>query len=90
MVMKKSILQGSGILVILVLVLAFGLEAEEKKGPSSEISEKRSDIVTIDTLKSFGPLERPEVIFFHDLHTMIEVVEDSSRHGLGQTEKFRV
>lgn len=31
--------------------------------------ENRADIVTIDTMKMFGDLERPEVVFLHDLHT---------------------
>ncbi|MDM8524399.1 cytochrome c3 family protein, partial [Desulfococcaceae bacterium HSG8] len=29
----------------------------------------RADVVTIDTMKIFGELERPEVVFLHDLHT---------------------
>jgi len=69
MAMRKSPLQWSGILVILVFVLAFGLEANETKKQSGEVLDQRSDIITIDTLKSFDVLERPEVIFFHDLHT---------------------
>ncbi|MCP4112097.1 MAG: cytochrome c3 family protein [Desulfobacteraceae bacterium] len=30
---------------------------------------KRADAITIDTLKIFGDIERPEVVFLHDLHT---------------------
>jgi Class III cytochrome C family len=30
---------------------------------------ERADVITIDTLASFGPLERPVVIFPHDQHT---------------------
>ncbi len=30
---------------------------------------KRADVITIDTLKIFGDIERPEVVFLHDLHT---------------------
>lgn len=30
---------------------------------------KRADLITIDTMKAFGELERPEVVFPHDLHT---------------------
>jgi len=69
MAMRKSLLQWFGILIILIFVFAFGLEANEKKDQSGEVSTQRFDIVTIDTLKSFGALERPSVIFFHDLHT---------------------
>jgi hypothetical protein len=36
----------------------------------SDITEQpRSDIIVIDTLKAFGPLERPPVTFLHDQHT---------------------
>ncbi|MFC1679084.1 sulfate respiration complex hexadecaheme cytochrome HmcA [Elusimicrobiota bacterium] len=30
---------------------------------------ERADVVTIDTIAEFGPLERPPVTFLHDLHT---------------------
>ncbi len=59
----------SKILVMLLFILVLGIEAKEIKGQSGEIREQRADIITIDTLKSFGVLERPEVVFLHDFHT---------------------
>ena len=38
-------------------------------GPQKEAPPSRADIVTIDGLKAYGPLERPAVRFFHDRHT---------------------
>jgi hypothetical protein len=69
MAMRRSLLQWSGILVVVVLIFALGIEAKGTTEPSGENSDKRADIITIDTLKSFGALERQEVTFFHDLHT---------------------
>lgn len=57
------------ILFTLGLVLALGSMAKEENKQFDETSNQRSDLVTIDTLKSFGSLERPEVIFPHDSHT---------------------
>lgn len=35
----------------------------------AELSAKRADVLTIDVLKVFGPLELPPVYFQHDAHT---------------------
>jgi len=75
MTMRKSLLQWAGILVVPVLVLVLSLCIEAKE--TSEILEHRSDLITIDTLKSFDVLERPKVIFLHDLHT--EALEKSNK-----------
>mmetsp|Transcript_22182 Transcript_22182/g.10602 ORF Transcript_22182/g.10602 Transcript_22182/m.10602 type:complete len:548 (-) Transcript_22182:4978-6621(-) len=40
----------------------------EEKGIKAD-DKKRADIISIDTLKIFGDLERPPVPFFHDQHT---------------------
>lgn len=57
------------ILFILGLILTICIQAKEDNSQSYETSNQRSDLVTIDVLKSFGPLDRPEVVFSHDLHT---------------------
>lgn len=50
-------------LIAVVSVCGIALaDLEETKGP-------RADIISIDTLKVFGDLERPEVVFLHDKHT---------------------
>jgi hypothetical protein len=71
--MKKSVLPWAGVLVVSVLFLALCIEAKD----TGEILEHRSDLITIDTLKSFDTLERPEVIFLHDLHT--EALEKNNK-----------
>ena len=71
--MKKSVLQWAGILVVFIFVLTLCIEAKD----TSEILEHRSDLITIDTLKSFDSLERPKVIFLHDLHT--EALEKNNK-----------
>lgn len=73
MTLIKSLVQWAGILVVFVLVLALCIEAKD----TGEILEHRSDLITIDTLKSFDALERPEVVFLHDLHT--EALEKSNK-----------
>jgi len=41
-----------------------------KTEPENHVNvKKRADIITINTLQSFGPLERKAVPFFHDAHT---------------------
>ncbi|MBW1850645.1 MAG: cytochrome C [Deltaproteobacteria bacterium] len=59
----------AGILIVFFLVVALGIEAREISEQTGEQTEKRSDLLAIDTMKSFGALERPEVVFLHDLHT---------------------
>lgn len=66
---KKSLLQLTGILVVFSLTLALSIEAQEIEVHPGKYAEKRADIITIDAMKPFGTLERPEVVFFHDLHT---------------------
>lgn len=43
--------------------------AQGMVGSDPALSEARSDLVIIDTLKHFGPLDRPPVVFMHDAHT---------------------
>jgi hypothetical protein len=87
--MGKSLLQWAGIIVGLILVLTLCIEAKE----TSAIPERRSDIITIDTLESFGSLERPKVVFLHDLHT--EVLEKNNKdcktcHLSEKSSKYRL
>jgi len=37
--------------------------------PAQQPEQARADIIVIDGLKTFGPLERPAVVFLHDKHT---------------------
>jgi len=61
-----------GMVAILIIIGAVAIctigstAVQEPRGPSQEA---RADLITIDTLKTFGDIERPAVIFLHDLHT---------------------
>ena len=67
MAMRNSLRQWSGILVVLMLILAFGIEAREPRIQSGKASEERSDVIIIDTMSSFGALDRPAVVFSEDV-----------------------
>lgn len=53
------------VLAIAVFVSICGIAVSNSK----DANGPRADIVNIDTLKIFGDLERPEVVFLHDKHT---------------------
>ena len=59
------------IIIVLVFFLAFLIlaAANSSTKTSSDLFNERPDLLSIDSLKSFGPLERPAVEFLHDLHT---------------------
>ncbi len=52
----------------LVLILSLALSLLGIAWADEE-SKERWDLLTIDTLKQFGDLERPTVLFGHDMHT---------------------
>ncbi|MBW1763603.1 MAG: class III cytochrome c, partial [Deltaproteobacteria bacterium] len=66
---KRSLVAGICVLVALIICLTLTIEAREEDEKQSTDSKKRADLITIDVLESFGALERPDVPFFHDLHT---------------------
>ena len=39
------------------------------KGPAEPTVQKRADIIRIDSMETFGKLERPPVTFLHQKHT---------------------
>ena len=67
---RRSLLLLFGIMVTMTLVSIYTTRAENKKAASSPSIEKRADVITIGSLRRFGGLERPEVEFFHDKHTV--------------------
>ncbi len=67
--MKRSYQFGIGILLCGVIVLAAVWTAVAMVNPAAPLETGRADVVVIDSLKSFGPLERPSVLFYHDKHT---------------------
>ena len=56
-------------LVFLSSIGVRSLKSQTEKSQTDRSSNSRSDMVVIDDLKGFGRLERPAVIFLHDLHT---------------------
>lgn len=69
MLKKKTWIPLAVILILATLFLTFRIEALviEKK-PNENVSP-RADLIYIDSMKTFGKLERPKVLFVHDLHT---------------------
>lgn len=64
----KSRLRWVGVLAAITLwLVAAGIGAQGEK--PADKSEGRPDVLMIDTLKAFGDLEKPRVVFLHDLHT---------------------
>ncbi len=90
---RKSLLKWAAVPVIISLVLVFSLEAFSSKDSSDENIKHRADMVVIDTLKSFGPLERSAVVFLHDLHTEALAKDNQSCEachlpGKSETDRF--
>jgi len=70
---RKSRLRLSGILLGVAGMVICGLGFQYVEGKSEAPAQNqpdqfRADIITIDTIKAFGSLERPEVAFLHDAH----------------------
>jgi hypothetical protein len=64
---RRYLYQIIGIMAFAVFSLPLTIQANETNNDAN--GKKRADIITINTLKSFGDLERKEVPFFHDAHT---------------------
>jgi len=66
---KRSLVAWICVIAALIISIILTIEAREKEGTQSTDSIKRTDLITIDALESFGKLERTKVTFSHDLHT---------------------
>ena len=66
---QNSLIGMAVILLTFVSALIFSSGAYELEVSTGSSGETRADLIDIDILRDFGPLERPEVIFKHDLHT---------------------
>ena len=64
----KSMRRWAGFLITVAIISMCSIGVQGIAELSENV-EKRADVVTIDTMKIFGDLERPEVAFLHDLHT---------------------
>ncbi len=66
---ERSLLRYIGIFVIIAIVSIYGVRVQGVQKMSDVTDEERADIITIDSIKVFGDLERSEVAFLHDKHT---------------------
>lgn len=70
MVTRKTLLGVCGVMVLFATLSVFALEAKGVGAPApSGGGEGRTDIIIIDGLEAFGPLEQHAVEFHHDKHT---------------------
>ena len=69
--MRNGTIQRMGLSLLLAVMLAGVVvwTAMASVPDIPPIQRPRADIIVIDGLKTFGPLERPGVIFYHDKHT---------------------
>jgi hypothetical protein len=67
----KSLLRGTGIFggITILAILILSLRAQGVQQVPDTKAEMRSDLVVIDTMKTFGKLERSPVAFLHGQHT---------------------
>ncbi len=82
----------AGVLFAATLVSIYTTGAQEVKELPGErdSGEIRADVITIDTLAFFGDLERPEVVFLHDLHTDALEKKDKDCLACHLSEKDRL
>jgi len=66
---RNSLFRYMGILATAVLFFALYSVPPAAGKKEIETTLKRADVLNIDAMKSFGKLERPRVLFLHDLHT---------------------
>lgn len=69
MVKGKKKFRWFGILIAAVMISAYCIGARGFAKLSDDRDKARADIITINSLKVFGYLEKPEVVFLHDAHT---------------------
>ena len=68
MIHIRTLQQWFGIITLVSLFLCNNMAANAATGASDEKTAPRADIITIDTMKSLGDLERPPVVFYHEKH----------------------
>ncbi|MFC1886446.1 sulfate respiration complex hexadecaheme cytochrome HmcA [Thermodesulfobacteriota bacterium] len=83
----KSTLVTAGILILTIVLL--GAATHSAKGRVDTNTNYHSDLLFIDGLKSFGPLERSGVVFLHDRHTNALEKENKDCKTCHPSEKTR-
>ena len=69
MIHKRILQRWLGILALSLLFLIYGIGVFGMNSLKGKAESGRADIITIDTMKRFGALERPAVVFYHEKHT---------------------
>lgn len=71
MTKRRYLYQWVAVLAVIAFSSVFVIKANEnsREPQNNANSKKRADIITINTIKSFGTLERKAVPFLHDAHT---------------------
>ncbi len=70
----KALFREGGMLgalaLLAILILSFGVQrVQGVQQEANPMEALRADVVMIETMKTFGSLERPPVVFLHDKHT---------------------
>jgi len=65
----RSCRSWAGTLVLITVLSVCGIQVNRAEQLSDRLDEKRPDMITINTARDFGDLERPAVLFLHDQHT---------------------
>ena len=62
----KTLLKWYNLTAVIVILLVAVVFASVE---STDVGKARPDVINIDSIKTFGDLERPSVLFLHDKHT---------------------
>jgi len=87
---RRLSLKWIGAVVIFTSILTLGDSVQCFENVSKSAFRTRPDIVTIETLKVYGNLERPEVLFLHDLHAEALEKKNKNCSSCHQSENGRL
>jgi mono/diheme cytochrome c family protein len=65
----RTLRRWTGVIAVSALLLVFGAAVYGIEQADDKETMRRADLIVIDTMRSFGPLERPPVVYRHDKHT---------------------
>lgn len=65
----RTLRRWTGIIAVSALLLAFGAAVYGIDRADEQKMTRRADLIVIDTMRGFGPLDRPPVVYRHDKHT---------------------
>ena len=65
----RRLLRWTGVGVVSILLLVFGATVYGLEQGEDQEALRSADIIVIDTMNTFGRLDRPPVVYHHDKHT---------------------